>query len=131
MSLELHTIPPSAYYLAQCRELHDRQVSGPTVTVGWVSYVAGECEVLSSKVLLLGASGSRNYKTGQKRTSRAVGDILKEYQSYHNMESYQIVGTGPVEWANKLRDYRITHERELTYRTGPGRNPVNKQRGIK
>ena len=52
-SLELYTIPPSAYYLAQCRELHNRQVSGPTVSAGWISYVAGECEVVSSKVLLI------------------------------------------------------------------------------
>ena len=46
------------------------------------------------------------------------------------MESYQIVGAGPVEWANKLRDYRVTHEREVTYRVGPVHNPVNKHRGI-
>ena len=36
-NLEITTIPPAAYYLAQCRELHDRQVSGPTVTAGWSS----------------------------------------------------------------------------------------------
>ena len=99
-SLKLYTIPPSAYYLAQCRELHNRQVSGPTVSAGWISYVAGECEVVSSKVLLIGASGSRIYNTGAKRSSRAVGDLLKEYQSYHNMETYQIVGTGLVYWTN-------------------------------
>ena len=91
-SLELYTIPPSAYYLAQCRELHDRQVSGPTVSAGWTSFVSGECAVLSSSVLLLGASGSRIYNTGAKRTSRPVGDLLKEYQSYHNMEVYQTGG---------------------------------------
>ena len=47
-SMELHTIPPAAYYLAQCRELHDRQVSGPTITAGWSSFVAGESEINSS-----------------------------------------------------------------------------------
>ena len=46
------------------------------------------------------------------------------------MESNQIVGTGPVDWAIELRDYRITHERELTYRVGPGHNPVNKHHGL-
>ena len=129
--MELYTIPPAAYYLAQCRELHDRQVSGPSITAGWSSFVAGESEFLSSRLLLLGASGSRIYTLGAKRTSRAVGEILKEYQSYHNMEAYQQIGSGPVEWSNRLRDYRHTHERELTYCPGPGRNPVNKQRGIK
>ena len=109
--MELHTVPPAAYYLAQCRELHDRQVSGPTVTAGWSSFVAGESEVLSSRVLLLGVSGSRIYNLGHKRTSRAVGDVLKEYQSYHNVETYQQIGSGPVEWSNRLRDYRHTHER--------------------
>ena len=49
--LELHTIPPAAYYLARRRELHDCQVSGPIITAGWSSFVAGESEVLSSKVL--------------------------------------------------------------------------------
>ena len=122
----LYTIPPSAYYLAQCRELHDRQVSGPTVSAGWISFVSGECAVLSSSVLLLGASGSRIYNTGAKRTSRPVGDLLKEYQSYHNMEVYQNKGAGPVDWTNKLRDYLVLHERELTYRAGPGHNPVNR-----
>ena len=40
--LEMTTSPPSADYLAQRRELHIRQVSGPTVTAGWSSYVVGE-----------------------------------------------------------------------------------------
>ena len=93
--------------------------------------MAGESGVVSSKVLLLGASGSTIYNLGQKRTSRVVGEILKEYQSYHNMEAYQQLGSGPVEWGNRLRDYRHTHERELTYRPGPGRNPDNRQRGMK
>ena len=92
--------------------------------------MAGECEVVSSKVLLIGASGSRIYSTGAKRSSRAVGELLKEYQSYHNMETYQIVGTGPVDWTNELRDYRVTHERELTFRPGPGHNPINKHHGV-
>ena len=124
-SLELYTIPPSAFHLAQCRELHDRQVSGPTVSAGWTSFVSGECAVLSSSVLLLGASGSRIYNTGAKRTSRPVGDLLKEYQSYHNMEVYQNRGVGPVDWTHKLRDYIVLHERELTLRSGAGHNPVN------
>ena len=74
-NLELHPIPRAAYYLAQCRELHDRQVSGPTITAGWSSFVAGESEVLSSKVLLLGASGSRIYNLGQ----RGPADLLGKY----------------------------------------------------
>ena len=31
-TFEITTIPPAAYYLAQRRELHDGQVSGPTLT---------------------------------------------------------------------------------------------------
>ena len=30
-----------------------------------------------------------------------------------------------------MRQYRHSHERELTYRPGPGRNPANRQRGVK
>ena len=32
-SVGVGLIPLSSYYIAQCRELHDRQVAGPTVTV--------------------------------------------------------------------------------------------------
>ena len=42
------------------------------------------------------------------------------------MEVYQNRGVGPVDWTHKLRDYIVLHERELTLRSGPGHNPVNK-----
>ena len=38
--LELHAIQPLADYLAQGKELHDRTVPGPTVSVGWSASVA-------------------------------------------------------------------------------------------
>ena len=46
--LEINTSKPSAYYLAQCRELHDGLVNGPMVCVGWSS-VASKVEIVSSR----------------------------------------------------------------------------------
>ena len=45
--LELHVMLPAAYYLAQRRELHDRPVSGPTVSMDRSSYAAGEEDTVS------------------------------------------------------------------------------------
>ena len=35
-------IPPSDYYLANCRTLHTVDASGPTAVAGWKCFVAGE-----------------------------------------------------------------------------------------
>ena len=128
--LENTTIPPSAYYLAQCRELHDRQVSGPTVTVGWLSYVAGESKIVSQRALMLGASGSRIYITGRTRSSRGVGDILKAYQCYYNLQASTVIGDAPPAWTQELRRFRHDHEHEPTYSPGPGCNPAHRAKNI-
>ena len=68
--LDSQVMPSAADYLAQRRALHDRQVPGPTVSMGWSAYVAGESGIVSTRLLLLGASGTRIYNAFVKRLIR-------------------------------------------------------------
>ena len=49
-------------------------------------FVASDADVVSTKVFMLGASGSRIYSAGGKRTSRSVIEILQEYQGWLNLD---------------------------------------------
>ena len=51
-------IPPSDYYMANCRTLHSEEVSGPTVVSGSKRYVSGQPYVQSRNILLVGDSGT-------------------------------------------------------------------------
>ena len=41
--------PPSTYYRAQRRNLHDRRVIDPTMTMGWSRIAAGDADVVSQE----------------------------------------------------------------------------------
>ena len=49
-TLGVQSLSPAAYYLAQCRNVHDRPVLGPTITFGWPKFVASDVDVASTKV---------------------------------------------------------------------------------
>ena len=94
-ALGIKSLPPPAYYLAHCRELHNRIVPGPTITMGWSEFASSGADVVSTKVLMRGASGSRIYNMGSKRSSRSVIEILKEYHGWPNLNGMTTQGAGP------------------------------------
>ena len=82
------------------------------MTAGWSSYVAGESEIVSQRALMLGASGARICNTGRTRTSPGVGDMLKEYQCWQNLQASTVAGASPPDWTQEMRNFWHGHEYE-------------------
>ena len=78
--------------------------------MGWWNFVVGDADVVSTKVVMLGASGARIYNAGGKRTNRSVIEILKEYQVLPNLNGSTDAGAGPHEWAAYLKGWQHGHE---------------------
>ena len=73
---------------------------------------------MPTKVITLGASASRIYTTGTKRSSRSIMEIVKEYEGWPNSDGTTPVGVGPASWVALLQGWRRDRESEMTLRPG-------------
>ncbi|MFM7980201.1 MAG: hypothetical protein ACKPKO_12875, partial [Candidatus Fonsibacter sp.] len=99
------TTPSSRYYLANCRVLHSRDVSGPTAVAGWKNYVSGEPMVKNKNILIVGESGSRFYSPNGKKSSPLTAKLM-EHAGYPNMYDLTEVGAHPRTWLNLLQQWK-------------------------
>ncbi|MFM7983718.1 MAG: hypothetical protein ACKPKO_30785, partial [Candidatus Fonsibacter sp.] len=101
-----------------CRELPKRMVTGRTVSMGWSGRVGGDAEVISTSVLMLGASGSLINSPNGKKSSTSI-KTLKEYQGWPNPDGEQIKGWKSGDWARWLADWKSKHWGEAVTVPGP------------
>ena len=80
-------IPPSEYYMANCRTLHSVEVPGPTAVSGWKRYVSGQ----------IGDSGKEVYGKGGK-SHHSIASDLRQHCGYSNMHNLTEVGAHPRRW---------------------------------
>ena len=101
LSHNLLMIPPSEYYMANCRTLHSEEVLGPTAVSGWKRYVSGQPYVQSRNILIVGDSGTEIYsKSGQSHHSIATD--LRQHCGYSNIHNLTEVCTHPRRWLELL-----------------------------
>ncbi|MFM7981103.1 MAG: hypothetical protein ACKPKO_17475, partial [Candidatus Fonsibacter sp.] len=80
------TTPSSKYYLANCRVLHSREVTGTTMVVGWRQFITGEPMIRNNNIVILGYSGSRFYPlSGKHKAAKCIGDALESFSGYPNI----------------------------------------------
>jgi hypothetical protein len=87
-------IPPSDYYMANCRTLHSEEVLGPTAVSGWERYVSGQPYVQSRNTLIVGDSGTEIYRQSGKSHHSIVTD-LRQHCGYANIHNLTEVGAHP------------------------------------
>jgi hypothetical protein len=79
-------VPPSDYYMANCRTLHSEEVTGPTAVSGWKRYVSSQPFVQSRNILIIMDSGTEiNGKSGKSHHS-IVSD-LRQHCGYANIHT--------------------------------------------
>ena len=104
------TTPWSKYFLANCRALHSREVTGPTAVAGWKSYVSGEPMIRCKNIIVVGDSGTRFYPANGKKPKSLVEEMC-EHSGYPNMHDLTEIGAHPWRWVQMLQEWKARHYR--------------------
>ncbi|MFM7981736.1 MAG: hypothetical protein ACKPKO_20700 [Candidatus Fonsibacter sp.] len=97
------TTPSSKYYLASCRVLHSREVTGTTMFTGWRQFVTGEPMIRNKNIVVLGDSGSRFCPlSGKHKSAKCLGDALRSFAGHPNIHDLTEVGAHPMRWIQLL-----------------------------
>ncbi|MFM7980270.1 MAG: hypothetical protein ACKPKO_13225, partial [Candidatus Fonsibacter sp.] len=98
------TTPSSKYYLANCRVLHSREVTGTTMVVGWRNFVTGEPVIRNKNIVVLGDFGSRFYPlSGKHKSAKGLGDASRTFAGYPNLHDLTEAGAHPMRWIQRLQ----------------------------
>ena len=110
-------IPPSEYYMANCRTLHSEEVLGPTTVSGRKRYVSGQPYVQSRNILIVGDSGTEVYSKKWKVTSYIATD-LRQHCGHANIHNLTEVGAHPRRWLELPTTWENQHISSCTSKVG-------------
>ena len=91
--------------------------------MGWSGYVASDADVVSTNVLILGASGSLIYSPNGQHSKPAI-DLLKEYQRWPNLGGHELGGPKASSWACWLATWKAQRWNEAVTVPDPNGNDM-------